>query len=332
MQSTDESSDLLALFDVLYLDLDGVVYRSDDAVEFAVDSLNLASKRGTTLRFLTNNASRTPTQISRKLQGFGLVVDETSVITSAMAITQVMAAELLPGSSIFVVGHEGLEAAVSEVGLCPTRDAKNGVSAVVQGHSPDTAWHQLADAGYLIASGVPWYASNTDATVPTNRGLAPGNGAFVRVLEDLTGRKPIVAGKPHSPLFTSAQASASGKALMIGDRLDTDIQGANGLGIASAWVHTGVHGINDLVNAHPRSRPAYILSDLASLFRPQRPVTIEDNLAVCGSAVAQVEDKHITLSHKSQTPEDELRAVISLGWHLRDVAGELGELNATLNV
>lgn len=332
MLSTCDASELIGHFDVLFLDLDGVVYRSGHAVEHAVESLNLASAQGIELRFLTNNASRTPAQVAAILCDFGLDVDERSVITSAMAIAQVMASELPAGSSVYVVGHEGLEVALTEVGLQPTRDVAADVSAVVQGHSPETNWRNLADAGHLIASGLPWYASNTDATIPTDSGQAPGNGAFVRLLQELTGKTPQVAGKPFAPLFTAAQASVSGQALMIGDRLDTDIEGANSQAIASTWVNTGVHGVNDLIAARPELRPGYVIGNLSGLFRPQHAVHIEGTTASCGAAVATSVDGRIEIRHTSENPEDELRAIISLGWHLRDVAGEQGERNATLDL
>ncbi len=330
MLSSIASTEVLDTFQALFLDLDGVVYRSGLAVDHAVDSLNVAHQRGLDLRFLTNNASRTPEAVAENLIALGISARPEMVITSAMAVADQIRSEHSPGSHIFVVGHEGLERAIADVGLVPTRNANARVSAVVQGFSPDTSWRDLAAAGQLIRQGTPWFASNTDTTVPTAAGLAPGNGAFVQLLSEFTGRVPKVAGKPHSPLFDTARDTVEGRILMIGDRLDTDIEGARTEGIDSAWVATGVHGIEDVMNADPEQRPNFLLADLSGLSRTQSDVLVSDKEARCGSAKVLHADSCIALTQRGENAEEEMRALVGLAWHVRDVVGVPSRLNATL--
>ena len=332
MQSQTPSTELIEKFDALFLDLDGVVYRSGFAVEHAVEALNRAMRLGLELRFLTNNASRTPEQVAQHLVSLGLEATTESVITSAMAIARVMSESVPRGSLVYLVGAEGLQRALEAEGFEITRNAGLNVAAVAQGHSVETSWEDLAGAGYLIGDGVPWFASNSDASIPTQRGLAPGNGAFVNLLKELTSATPEVAGKPFSPLFAAAAATVTGKVLMLGDRLDTDIEGAKRQGIASAWVNTGVHHIGDVLNAPPARRPEFLLGDLSGLFRDQAPVRIDGNKSKCGSAVAVCQRTNVSLAERGATREEDFRAVVSLGWHLRDVAGIETTWNATLDV
>ncbi len=320
MLSVAPSTGVISEFDSLFLDLDGVVYRSGEAVPKAVDALNLATDRGAQIRFLTNNASRTPAQVAEQLVALGLHADVDMVVTSAQAVAQLLASHFPSGSSIFTVGDVGLENALRESGLYPTRSADADPVAVVQGHSPHTNWGELAQAGYLIESGIPWYACNEDLSIPTAQGLAPGNGAFVALLATLTDETPLVAGKPEPALFNTAAATVRGTILMIGDRLDTDIEGGKRAGIPSAWVNTGVHSFSDVMTAPARQRPDFILNDLAGLFRPQHHVQVSDDVARCGNAVARVVDGVVCVEQSSDIPEDELRAIVALAWHIRDVA------------
>lgn len=308
-----------ASHDWCFLDLDGVVYRSHRAVPAAVDALGQVTSSGLRLCYLTNNASRTPEQVAEHLRFLGLTARSSDVVTSAMAIAELMAKELSSGASVFMVGDLGLEEALTNAGLQPVREKKPLPQAVVQGHSPTTSWQHLADAAMLIASGVPWYASNTDASVPTQDGLAPGNGAFVGILRDLTQREPTVAGKPFRPLFDHAlRQTGAQSALMIGDRLDTDIEGARKEGLASAWVETGVHHLSDVMNALPPSRPDYVMGDLSGLLRSQPSVRVERNTSTCGSAVVEWDGDSLVLVAPGQHREEELRAATTLAWHIRD--------------
>jgi glycerol 3-phosphatase-2 len=252
----------MTAYDTLFVDLDGVVYRGPDAVPHAVDALSAFPGR---VLFVTNNASRTPQTVAEQLNGYGLRVDARDVVTSAQAAAAHLATLVPPGASILVTGGEGLVQAVSEQGLRIVTTADEA-EAVVQGYSPKLAWKDLAEASYALARGIPWVASNTDMSVPTARGIAPGNGTFVAAVASATGRQPVVTGKPHSPIMELARSRAhSERPLVIGDRLDTDIAAANAAHMDSWLVLTGVNRWQDLLDLTRADLPTRVVPDLRVL-------------------------------------------------------------------
>lgn len=262
------SQTLSQTYDVALLDLDGVVYIGTDPVAHAAQSLEMATTHGMRIGYVTNNASRTPDAVAHHLRSFGLQVVPDDVVTSAQAGARVLADHCAPGSEVLVVGGDGLELAVRQRGFIPTRTLRDDrmPDAVIQGFGPDTSWRNLADITAAVQRGVLWVATNRDLTVPTPRGMAPGNGSFVGIVETVTGRSPVVAGKPEPPLMWESIARLSAaRPLMVGDRLDTDIEGANRVGIDSLLVLTGVTTVTDLLSAPPELRPTYIAADLRGL-------------------------------------------------------------------
>ncbi|MEV5652291.1 HAD-IIA family hydrolase [Nocardia sp. NPDC052254] len=255
-------------FDALLLDLDGTLYRGAEVIAGAPAALNGGG--GQTLMYVTNNASRSASAVAEHLRelGFRATVDE--VVTSAQAAAHVLAARVPAGAAVLIVGSDDLAAEVATVGLRPIRRFDGVVpDAVVQGHSPDTAWPDLAEASYAVRAGALWVAANTDATLPNERGLAPGNGAMVAALRAATDSDPVVAGKPYAPLLEDALVRADTRnALVVGDRLDTDIDGARCVALPSLMVLTGVSTLDD-VRARPTDRrPTYIARDLDALNHP----------------------------------------------------------------
>ena len=177
--------------DCLLLDLDGTVFRGHELTEGAAESLEKTP--GRTL-FVTNNASRSAGEVAAHLQDLGLQATDDDVVTSAQSAAHVLANQLAPESRVLVVGTESLAAEIAAVGLKPVRLFDDEPDAVVQGHSPDTAWANLAEAALAIRSGAVWVAANVDATLPTERGLLPGNGSMVAALKAATDADPQVAG------------------------------------------------------------------------------------------------------------------------------------------
>jgi ribonucleotide monophosphatase NagD (HAD superfamily) len=175
-----------------------------------------------------------------------------------------LAGRVAAGSRVLVVGGEGLVVAVRDRGLEPVHQAGEGVAAVVQGFAPEVGWRLLAEGTYAVAAGLPWIATNMDATVPTPGGKAPGNGLLVGVVAGAAGRSPdAVAGKPETPLHDeSVRRTGALAPLVVGDRLDTDIEGANRADVPSLLVLTGVSGPADLLTAGPELRPTYLARDL----------------------------------------------------------------------
>jgi HAD superfamily hydrolase (TIGR01450 family) len=249
-------------YDCLFVDLDGVVYRGRAAVPHAVAALNGFGGR---VVYVTNNASRTPAAVAAHLARLGLPGGPEDVVTSAQAAAAHLATLLPTGSPVLVVGGPGLLEAVADNGLTVTASADEAV-AVVQGFSPDLRWKDLAEASYALARGIAWVASNTDMTVPTARGIAPGNGTFVAAVTTATGRIPVVTGKPHRPIMDLARSRArASRPLVVGDRLDTDIAAANAAGMDSLLVLTGVTGWRDLLGAPVEQLPTAAAPDLRIL-------------------------------------------------------------------
>ncbi|MDX6254677.1 MAG: glycerol-phosphatase [Frankiales bacterium] len=262
-------------YDVALLDLDGVVYRGADPVPGAPEALTAARAAGMRLAFVTNNASRTPQQIVAHLGQLGVPARADEVVTSAHAAAALAAERLGPGGRVFVVGSDGLRDAVAGAGLVlvGSYDAVPAPQLVVQGFSPDLRYEDLAQAALAIAAGADWVATNTDATIPTSRGIQPGNGTLVAAVAAAAGRQPVVAGKPERALVDEAvRRSGAGRPLVVGDRLDTDIEGAVRADLDSLLVLTGVSTVADLLAADPGARPTYLGMGLAALGAPQLPL------------------------------------------------------------
>ncbi|SEA63365.1 MULTISPECIES: HAD-IIA family hydrolase [unclassified Mycobacterium] len=254
---------LAQLHDCLLLDLDGTVFRGHEATEGAVDALAAVTSRKL---YVTNNASRSPAEVADHLDALGFSAHADDVVTSAQSAAHLLALQLPAGAKVLVIGTEALAAEVANVGLQPVRQFTDGPVAVVQGHSPQTGWADLAEAALTIRAGGLWVAANSDKTLPSERGLLPGNGSMVAALQTATEQVPQVAGKPQPTLMTDALARGQYQApLVVGDRLDTDIAGATAAGLPSLMVLTGVNSAADMVHASPAERPDYLATDLRSL-------------------------------------------------------------------
>jgi glycerol-1-phosphatase len=253
-------------YDAALLDLDGVVYLGGTPIAGAADALAAAASRGMRLAYVTNNASRTPNAIAAQLRAMGIPATATDIVTSAQAAAHVLADRLPPGAPVLVVGGMGLRLAVRARGLRPVTTAAARPLAVVQGYAPDISYGILAEAALAIRAGAFFVASNADVTLPSPRGLQPGNGSLVQVLVTATGCEPVVAGKPEPPLHAeSVERVGARRPLVVGDRLDTDIEGAIRGGADSLLVLTGVTRPVDLLLASVRQRPSYLAADLAGL-------------------------------------------------------------------
>lgn len=253
-------------YDVLLLDLDGTLYQGARVIPGSVEVL---ADSGQQLYYVTNNASRSPQSVAAHLDDLGFDADPSRVVTSSQAAARLLAKHLDPGSAILVVGTEALCDEVARVGLKPVRRYEDDPVAVVQGHSTATGWEMLAEATLAIRGGALWVAANVDTTLPTERGLTLGNGSMVAAVRTASGREPLVAGKPAAPLMRDALArSGAERPLVVGDRLDTDIEGANAVGIESLLVLTGVSTPLDVLRAPREQRPTYIGAKLAALDEP----------------------------------------------------------------
>ncbi len=305
MTTPHSAQPLREQFDVLLLDLDGTVYQGKEPIAGAVDALKVGTEKQ---YFVTNNASRSPSDVAAHLAELGFDTSEDFVVTSAQVAARMLAGRIPDGSAVVVVGTEALADEVRLVGLRPVRRADGDALAVVQGHSVDTDWKILAEATFAIRGGALWVATNTDATLPMERGLAPGNGSMVAAVKAATGSDPLVAGKPAAPIMEDAiRLSNADRPLVVGDRLDTDIAGANATGIASLLVLSGVSSALDAVRAIDAERPTHIGFDLEILNRPagESVVEVKDGWTVERDAGI------LTLEHDGSRPVDSLDGLLT---------------------
>jgi glycerol-1-phosphatase len=307
---------LSTVYDVALLDLDGVVYRSGAAIPGAGEALNGAASAGMRLAFVTNNAYRTPAAIAAQLTGLGVAAAPEDVVTSAQAAARLLAGRLAPGSAVLVIGGAGLRTAVRERGMRPVTVAAARPAAVVQGYSPDVTYSDLAEGALAVESGALFVATNGDVTLPTPRGRQPGNGSLARVIATATGTEPLIAGKPEPALLAeSVQRTDAKRPLVVGDRLDTDIEGACRVGADSMLVLTGVSGPLDAVLAPHGRRPSYLAEDVSGLLHPHPEVAAGDGAYRCQGWTARwaADGSELDLQGSGDRI-DGLRALCAAAW------------------
>ena len=298
-------SSLSASYDALLLDLDGTLFAGGTAIPGARESL---SETSTSVVFVTNNASRRADEVAEHLTSLGFTATADQVVTSAQSAAKLLAQRFDKGSTVLVVGTDGLVGEITDVGLKPTRSADDAPVAVVQGHSPATDWAALSEATLAVRAGAHWVATNTDKTLPTERGLVVGNGSMVAAVASATDTTPEVAGKPAVPLMRDAIARAdSSHPLIVGDRLDTDIEGANAVDQDSLLVLTGVSSLAQACCAPRNQRPTHVAADMTALNRAGTASRIAD---AAGWTVRVDSDATVRVSAKDGSVVDTLPASI----------------------
>ncbi len=304
---------LWGLYDTLLADLDGVVYEGAHAIRNAVTSINALQDAGVLIGYVTNNSSRKSETVADQLNDFGLRVQASDVIGSAQTGVELLSTLVPRGSRILVVGGEGLRAKVAEAGFELVETADDKPAGVIQGFAPEVAWTNLAEASYAIQRGAKWVATNSDWTIPREGGIAPGNGTLVSAVHTAVGQMPVVAGKPEPAIFhTALRHFGSSNALFVGDRIDTDITGANRAGIDSAIAMTGVATRKDVLGAKPDERPTYIVNDLSDLLQKyEAPKQTRRGYSCAGVEVELLENR-VVVSHGDARSIDALKAAAAV--------------------
>jgi glycerol-1-phosphatase len=311
-------------YDVLLLDLDGVVYIGGKPIQGAPEALQGAKRAGAHLAYVTNNASRTPAAVAALLDSMAVPVAEDDVVTSAQAAARLLADKLPPKSKVLVIGGAALSLAVRERGLVPVLTAADSPAAVVQGFFPGVDYSRLAEGGVAVRAGALFVATNADSTIPGARGTQPGNGSLLQVIEHATGVVPVVAGKPEPPLHHESVIRTGAKhPLVIGDRLDTDIEAAHNAGCDSLLVLTGVDNPHTVTLAPERRRPTYIAETLDALLAPYPDVAVTGSGATCGGWTATAPDDGPLALDGSGAAVDGLRALAAAAWAAADQRGGL---------
>jgi len=292
---------LAASYDVLLLDLDGVVYIGGSPIPGAPEALQKASANGAHLAYVTNNASRTPASVAALLTGMGVPAKAADVVTSAQAAARLLADKLPPKAKVLVIGALALRLAIRERGLIPVSNAAEDPQAVVQGYSPGVGYAALAEGGLAVRAGALFVGTNADSTIPSAR-------------------------KPEPPLHRESIIRTGAKRpLVIGDRLDTDIEAAYNADADSLLVLTGVDTPQSAVLAPPHRRPTYIAETLDALLQPYPKVDRTDDGASCAGWTATAPttgNGSLTLTGDGNAI-DGLRALAAAAWAVHDRQGSL---------
>lgn len=314
--------------DLVMFDLDGVVYVSGQGIDGVAERVERLRASGRHVAFVTNNASRTPAQVAATMAKAGVPADASEVVTSAQAAARVLRAEHGASAKVLLLGGTGLEEALVAEGLVPVSEPEGAV-ALVSGYGPDVRWKDVMRAAALVRDGLPYVASNADRTIPTSYGLAPGHGVLVETISRFAGVLPVVAGKPQRPLMDETVRRVGGeRPLMVGDRLDTDIEGAHAIGAPSLLVLTGVTWIEELVSAGPELRPTYISPDTEGLFQPHPVPEAQDGVAVLGGWTARAEDGRLEI-RGAGSDADWWRVAATVAWTHLDAEGTPLDVSST---
>lgn len=309
---------LIEAYDAALFDLDGVIYLGPHAIEGVPEALRALRDSGANIGFVTNNAARTPFTVAEHLVQLGIAATESDVVNSTQATLRMLAADLPAGARVLVVGTSALTRQLADAGFTPVHTLDQEPVAVVQGYHPDVDWKLLELGAIAIQGGAAWYATNPDMTRPTERGILPGCGAQVAVVRACVDVEPKVAGKPFRPLLDETVLRLGAKhPVFVGDRIDTDIMGANNVGMDSLFVFTGAHGKADLAAAPAVGRPTHIAWDVAGLLRPARQAVVENGRATVGAETVEIRGDAVALLSRPSDREaqlDALWAALKLVW------------------
>ncbi|ORA26966.1 haloacid dehalogenase [Mycobacterium aquaticum] len=314
-------SGLIAQYLGVICDLDGVVYRGATPVSGSVETLNHLTAEDIAIVFATNNASRPAHAVGEHLRELGLGSQGWEVVTSSQAAAAYLADRLPTRTPVFAVGGPGVPHALTQAGLLPVGISElpdAPVAAVVQGLGIDVTWRELAEVGYQVQRGAMWVATNLDLMLPTARGPAPGNGALVATVQSATAATPHVVGKPAADLYELARNLLKiehTETLVCGDRLDTDIAGANAAGMDSLLVLSGASSLRDLAFAAPAARPTYVAASLTGLLQPGLHLHEAPQLSVALTSAG--------ILNADADRERLLQSVVTTAWAALDAGDEV---------
>ncbi|MDR1236745.1 MAG: HAD-IIA family hydrolase [Propionibacteriaceae bacterium] len=262
-------------YDVALFDLDGVIYLGPDAVPGVVRATDELLRLGKKLMYVTNNAARSAEVVVQHLRSLGYTAELDMVLSSAQVASAYLGEKLAKGTKVLVAGTENLRELIAAAGLTPVASADDGPEAVILGYDPEMSWPLLDEACLAIGRGAVWYACNDDSSRPTQRGVVMGVGGMIASIRAALGGDPFTFGKPFRPMMDEAVRRTKAKCpIFVGDRIDTDIIGANQAQMDSLMVFTGVHGKHELVAAGPGERPTAIGKDVSALLLPPRRLSL----------------------------------------------------------
>ena len=300
-------------YDTVLCDLDGVIYEGAHAIVDAPETINTFIASGIPVGYVTNNSSRKPETIADQLSGFGITTSPSNVIGSAKTGVDILATLIPAGAKVLVVGGEGLRSRVVEAGFELVKSSDDQPAGVIQGFDPTVAWTDLAEASYSIANGAKWVATNQDWTIPREKGIAPGNGTLVSAVHTAVGQLPLVAGKPEPAIYrTAVEHFGAKKAIFVGDRIDTDIRGANRAEMDSVLVMTGISTRKEVLGVKKEDRPTYIVATMAELLSDYDEPKKTRRGYACKNAEVELLGNKVVVTHGDPKSIGALRAACAV--------------------
>lgn len=257
---------LLQKYNTFLLDLDGTIYRGKEVIAETPKFIEWLKAHNKSYLYLTNNSSATPEQLAERLTGMGIAARPEEFFTSAMATAQMirdLEKEKDPARvSVFVIGEEGIHKALMDQGF--TIVNQEPADYVVIGIDRSFTYEKMKQAVRAIYQGARFISTNRDRAIPTEDGLAPGNGSLTAAIAYATGQEPVYVGKPEGAIVRLALAAMNGReedSLLIGDNLETDISAGVQSGVHTLLVLTGFSQEKDV--AKSSVKPTYIKTTLA---------------------------------------------------------------------
>jgi 4-nitrophenyl phosphatase len=244
------------------MDMDGVLWRGNEPLPGLAELFAWLAETRMPYVLASNNSGTTPADYVAKLARMGVDdVPESSIVTSGTATAAYLQARYRPGTRVHVLGMDGLRQTLDEAGYdVYDQSDDEPVEVVVVGIDFALTYDKLKQAALYIRSGAEFVGTNPDRTFPMPQGLVPGTGSLIAALEAATDRQPVVIGKPGRPMFQAALDvldSPPAQTVMIGDRLDTDIMGAQEAGLRTILLFSGVTTADELARAEMWPDVAY---------------------------------------------------------------------------
>jgi 4-nitrophenyl phosphatase len=246
--------------DTVICDIDGVVVVGNQPVPGAGDALRTLAAAGREILFITNNSTKTRETVADRIERFaGYATEPNTIITSGWATGFFVRDE---ASRVYVLGSDGLRSTLLETGVALASDWRQA-DAVIVGLDFEVTYRKLVEATLAVQNGAQLYATNTDASYPSEEGLYPGAGALVSVIETATGVRAVACGKPNPPMRALLDDFVAGQAMIVGDRPETDLALGKAEGWATALVLTGV--TKSVADVDPAYAPDLVLGSISEL-------------------------------------------------------------------
>lgn len=253
-------------FDGLLVDLDGVVWVGREMVPGSVEALRELIERGVELVFVTNNSVKQPSAYAARLRDAGVEIGDDRVLTGGAVTARLVAEQVGPGATAFVIGAPGFKETVATAGIeLLEGEAAQSADAVVVSAHREFDYAELLTATKALQAGAALFGTSRDPTLPMPGGAWPGTGATLAAVETASGKHAVTGGKPEPHLFEQARAliPAANRVAIVGDRIASDIEGGRRAGLTTILVLTGACTRADAEAADPP--PDHVIVDLAGL-------------------------------------------------------------------